>query len=107
MKNAATLNPTGTDAANSLTLKRLSLGVATVVTAVGALAPAAPAAVVAHAVNVTLNATALSSYNLDVNQDGTTDFTIDASYAPDPTFPLGFDTLNFPSGTSNAAVIGL
>ena len=55
--------------------------------------------------NVTLNATNFDSYNLDVDQDGTTDFTIQTAYEPDPVLTVGFDQFMFPFGTSNAVVI--
>jgi hypothetical protein len=56
-------------------------------------------------VDVTLAAANLDSYNLDVNLDGTTDFTFEAAYVPDPVLTVGFDQIDFPFGSVNGAVI--
>ncbi|MDG3004581.1 PEP-CTERM sorting domain-containing protein [Paludisphaera mucosa] len=58
-------------------------------------------------VNVTLNAAAIESYDLDVDGDGTTDFTFTAAFAPDPALTVGFDTVDVPRSNSfnNAVVV--
>jgi len=56
-------------------------------------------------VNVTLDASAGFPYNLDVDLDGTTDFTFTSTFAPDPTFPVGFNVVDFSFGSNNGVVI--
>ena len=70
-----------------------------------AVVPVAQAAPVYRHVNATLNALNIEQFALDVNQNGTTDFTFTAAYAPDPFFTVGFDTVDVPFGSSNAFVI--
>ena len=82
---------------------RLSLTVTAVVLC--AVARPAGAAVVTRAVNVTLDAANLDAYALDLDQNGTTDFTFQAAYAPDPTLTVGFDQIEFPFASGNAAVV--
>jgi hypothetical protein len=65
----------------------------------------ANAALVTRNVNTTLIATNLVSYNLDVDQNGTTDLTFDADYVPDPVLSVGFDQIEFPFGSSNGVVV--
>lgn len=65
----------------------------------------ASAKLVSRDVNVTLNAANLDSYSLDLNLDGTTDFTFQAAYSPDPVLTVGFDQITFPFGSNNGAVI--
>jgi hypothetical protein len=67
--------------------------------------PAANAALVSRNIGVTLSASNLDSYDLDVDQNGTTDFTFQAAYVPDPTLTVGFDQITFLFGSNNAAVI--
>jgi len=62
-------------------------------------------AVVTRYIGVTLNAFNGEDYNLDVDGDGTTDFTIQTAYVPDPTLTVGFDQFVFPFGGSNGVVI--
>ena len=71
----------------------------------GGLSTSALGAVVTRNVGVTVSATALGSYNLDLDQNGSTDFTFQAAYAPDPVLTVGFDQVEFPFGSINAAVI--
>jgi hypothetical protein len=63
------------------------------------------AALVTQNVNVTLDASNFDDYNLDVNQDGTPDFTLQTAYSPDPVLTVGFDQFTFPFGGTNAVVI--
>ena len=56
-------------------------------------------------VNVTLNAGNIDSYELDVNLDGTTDFTFTAALVLDPNLSVGFDVVDFPFGGNNGVVI--
>lgn len=56
-------------------------------------------------VAVSLNALNLEEYNLDVDLNGTTDFTFNASLVPDPTIPVGFNVINFPFASNNGVVI--
>jgi hypothetical protein len=63
------------------------------------------AALVSRNVDVTLNASNLDSYDLDVDQNGTNDFTFETAYVPDPTLTVGFDQIKFLFGSNNAVVI--
>ena len=63
------------------------------------------ASIVTRAVNVTLNAANIESYDLDVNLDGTTDFTFSAALVLNPVLSVGFDVVNFRFGSSNGVVI--
>ena len=63
------------------------------------------AAIVVRNINHTVNAANTESYNLDIDQNGTTDFTFDAAYVPDPAFTVGFDQIDFLFGSNNGAVI--
>jgi hypothetical protein len=65
----------------------------------------AHSAVITRYVGETVTAANVASYNLDVNQDGTTDFTFDAAYVPDPVLTVGFDQIDFPFASTNGAVI--
>lgn len=56
-------------------------------------------------VNVTLDAGNLESYDLDVDLNGTTDFTFTAAFVPDPFLSVGFDVIDFPFGGNNGVVI--
>ena len=53
----------------------------------------------------TVSAANVASYNLDVDQNGTTDFTFQAAYVPDPVLTVGFDQIEFPFGGGNGVVI--
>lgn len=55
--------------------------------------------------NVTLDASLLSSYDLDVDLDGMTDFTFTSAFVPDPTLPVGFNVVDFPFASNNSVVI--
>ncbi len=68
-------------------------------------APAARADTITRDVNITLDAAAISSYDLDVDQNGTTDFTFTAAFVPDPFLSVGFDTVDFPFASTNGVVI--
>jgi|GEM_PF-3621411 len=63
------------------------------------------AAMITRLVNVTLNASNLESYNLDVDLNGTNDFKFTASNLPDPVLPIGSDVVDFPFGGNNGGVI--
>jgi hypothetical protein len=66
----------------------------------------ARAALITHEVNITLNASASQSYQLDVDQNGTTDFTFSATYVVVPTVGVvGFDVVDVPAGLNNGVVI--
>lgn len=69
------------------------------------LGETATAAVILRNVNVTLNAANIESYNLDVDRNGTTDFTFTAAFVPDPVVSVGFDVVDFPFGGNNGVVI--
>lgn len=62
-------------------------------------------AIITRNIDVTLNALNTDDYNLDVDGDGTVDFTIQTAYVPDPTLTVGFDQFVFPFGSSNGVVI--
>lgn len=65
----------------------------------------AMASFVTRNVNVTLNAANFDSYNLDVDNNGTTDFKFTAALALDPDLSVGFDVVDFPFGSNNGVVI--
>ena len=67
--------------------------------------PSVQAALITRNVNVTLTAANLESFNLDLDQNGSTDFTFNASLVPDPTLTVGFDVVNFPFASNNGLVI--
>ena len=56
-------------------------------------------------VNVTLDASQVSSYDLDVDLDGTIDFAFTSAFLPDPVLPLGFNVIDFPFASNNSVVI--
>ncbi len=68
---------------------------------------AAEASLVTRNVNVTLNAANFESYNLDLDLNGTSDFTFTAAFVPDPVLSVGFDTIDVPRSNSfdNAVVV--
>lgn len=70
-------------------------------------ATSAQAALVTRNVGVTLDAAALSSYDLDLDQNGSIDFSFNAAFAADsdPVFSLGFDTVDLPAGSQNAFIV--
>ena len=55
--------------------------------------------------NVTLDASLVTSYDLDVDLDGTIDFTFTSAYLPDPILPVGFNVVDFPFASQNGIVI--
>ena len=65
----------------------------------------AHATIISRDVGVTLNANNIESYNLDVDLNGTTDFTFTAALVLDPVVSVGFDVVDFPFGGSNGVVI--
>ncbi len=67
--------------------------------------PPVQAGLISREVNVTLSAANFETYDLDLDLNGTTDFTFTAAYAPDPSLAVGFDTIDFAFGSNNAAVI--
>lgn len=68
-------------------------------------APQAHAALITRNVGVTLSAAALESYDLDVDLDGSIDFTFTAAFVPDPALTVGFDVVDFPFTSGNGVVI--
>lgn len=62
---------------------------------------------VTRSVGVTLNAANIESYDLDLNLDGTTDFTFTAALVLDPVLSVGFNVVDFRFGSSNGVVIDL
>ncbi len=70
-----------------------------------ASAPPAQAAYITRNVNVTLNAEMIEQYNLDVDLNGTIDFTFTAAFVNDPAFPVGFDTVDVPFASTNGVVV--
>ncbi len=56
-------------------------------------------------VDVSLSALNLEEYNLDVDLNGTTDFTFNASLVPGPPLTVGFNVINFPFASNNGVVI--
>lgn len=67
----------------------------------------AQAALVFREVNVTLDADADSfvPYDLDIDLDGTVDFTFTAVFVPDPFVTVGFDVVDFPFSSNNGIVV--
>ena len=63
------------------------------------------AALITRNVNVTLNAANIESYDLDVDLNGTTDFTFTAALVLDPALSVGFDVVDFPFSSNNGVVI--
>lgn len=63
------------------------------------------AGVVLRSVNVTLDASQIQSFGLDLDQNGTVDFTLSSAFVPDPLLPVGFNVVDFPFGSNNGAVI--
>jgi hypothetical protein len=63
------------------------------------------AELIIRSVNVSLNATNLESFALDLDSNGSTDFTFNASFIPDPLLPVGFDVIEFPFASKNGVVI--
>lgn len=62
--------------------------------------------VVVRTVGVTLNSATLDSYDLDVELNGTTDFSFDSAFSSDPFFGvLGFAQITLPFASSNAFVV--
>ena len=73
----------------------------------GALGAAhsADAALVTRNVGVTLAAATLDTYALDVDGNGSTDFTFETAYVPDPVLTVGFDQIRSAFGSNNGLVI--
>ncbi len=67
--------------------------------------PSVQAALITRNVNVTLTAANLESFNLDLDQNGSTDFTFNATLVPDPTLTVGFDVVDFPFASNNGLAI--
>ncbi|RLT22056.1 MAG: PEP-CTERM sorting domain-containing protein [Planctomycetota bacterium] len=65
----------------------------------------AKAGIITRDVNVTLNAGNIESYDLDVDLNGTTDFTFTAALVLDPILSVGFDVVDFPFSSNNGVVI--
>ena len=63
------------------------------------------AAPVSRNINVTLDAQNFDSFALDVDQNGTTDFTISAYLALDPLLSIGANVVDFPFASRNGVVI--
>lgn len=77
------------------------------VVSLSGLSESAQAALVTRNVGVTLNAEDIETFDLDVDLNGTIDFTFTAAFVPDPSFSVGFDTVDSPFGTSNSVVIDM
>ncbi len=67
--------------------------------------PSAQAGLVFRDLNVTLDASMVSQYDLDVDLDGTIDFKFTSAFLPDPTLPVGFNVIDFPFASNNGVVI--
>ena len=70
--------------------------------------PSAQAGPVIRDVGVTVspaNNFGVDTFDLDVDLNGTTDFTFTAAFIPDPFFTVGFDTIDVPRSSRNATVI--
>ena len=65
----------------------------------------AHAGLVFRDLNVTLDASLVSQYGLDVDLDGMIDFTFTSAFLPDPTLPVGFNVVDFPFASNNGVVI--
>ena len=65
----------------------------------------AQAALITRNVGVTLTAENIESFDLDVDLNGTTDFTFTAALVLDPVLSVGFDVVVFPFGSTNGVVI--
>ena len=52
-----------------------------------------------------IDASEVDSFDLDVDQNGTVDFTFTSAFVPDPFFTVGFATIDVPFATSNGTVI--
>ncbi len=65
----------------------------------------AQAGLVFRDLNVTLDASMVSQYDLDVDLDGTIDFKFTSAFLPDPTLPVGFNVIDFPFASNNGVVI--
>lgn len=65
----------------------------------------AHAAIVTQTINQTLDAAALGSLDVDVDSNGTTDFTFQSAYVPDPVLTVGFDQTSVPFASNNGVVI--
>jgi hypothetical protein len=55
--------------------------------------------------NVTLDASLISDFDLDVDLDGTIDFRFTSAFIPDPTLSVGFNQVKFPFASGNGIVI--
>lgn len=74
--------------------------------AAGPFSDSARAALVTHEVNVTLNASNVETFDLDLDQNGTTDFTFTAAFLDIAGFGIvGFDTIDVPFASINGVVI--
>lgn len=60
----------------------------------------AEAGVMTRDVDVTLNASTFDIYRLDLDQDGSADFTFSSAIDVEPPFPFGFDIIDPPLGQS-------
>ncbi len=71
------------------------------------LSAPAQAALITRDVSVTLDAdvNSFAPFDLDVDLDGTIDFTFTAVFAPDPVLTVGFDVVDFPFASNNGVVI--
>lgn len=63
------------------------------------------AEIILRNINVTLNAANLDMYALDLDSNGSTDFTFNASFIPDPQLAVGSDFIDFPFASNNGVVI--
>lgn len=65
----------------------------------------AQAGIVTRNLGVTLVAANVESFDLDVDLDGTIDFTFTAAFVADPIVSAGFDVVDFPFASANGVVI--
>ena len=84
-------------------LPMVALALAT--TALFAAGQSAQAMPVTRLINTTLSAQNLESFDLDLDQNGSTDFIFTAAFTTSPAFTVGFDTIDFAFGSTNAVVV--
>lgn len=82
-----------------------SLGVITLMASITFASTTASAGLVLRNVDVTLDASQLQSFDLDLDLNGTVDFRFTSAFVPDPLFPVGFNVVDFPFGSNNGVVI--
>lgn len=63
------------------------------------------AGIVFRELNVTLDSSMGMPFDLDVDLNGTIDFTFTSTFVPDPVLAVGFNQVEFPFGSNNGVVI--